>query len=93
MTLTVKLDASLEAVLRSRCAVLGRSVSAVMRDALQAYLSQTESPKPSPYELGQDLFGQHAGPAHLAGQRKADLLQIWDQKHPVNPSAAPHGAP
>lgn len=92
MTLTVKLDAKLEKTLRSRCATLGRSVSAVMRDALQAYLTQTESPQPSAYALGQDLFGRHTGPTHLASQRKAELSKIWDQKHPASPSVGAHGA-
>lgn len=77
MTMTVKLDAPLERALRSRCAALGRSASALMREALQAYLAQTE---PSAYTLGEDLFGQHAGPKDLAGRRKAGVQQIWEQK-------------
>jgi len=93
MTLTVKLDASLEQALRSRCDALGRTVSAVMRDALQTYLAQTESPKPSSYALGQDLFGQHAGPVQLTSQRKAELAQIWDQKHPANLMNTTRGTP
>ena len=80
MTMTVKLDAPLERAWRRRCAAVGRSASALMREALQAYLAQTEPPKPSAYALGEDLFGQHAGPKDLASARKAGLQQIWAQK-------------
>ena len=80
MTMTVKLDAPLERALRSRCASVGRSASALMREALQAYLAQTEPPAPSAYALGEDLFGQHTGPKDLAASRKADLQKIWAQK-------------
>ena len=83
MTMTVKLDAPLERALRSRCASLGRSASAVMRDALQSYLAQTAAPAPSAYELGKDLFGLHGGPENLATERKAELVKIWDEKRSV----------
>ncbi|MFZ4624803.1 MAG: CopG family ribbon-helix-helix protein [Rhodoferax sp.] len=91
MTLTVKLDDALEHALRSRCKALGRSASALMRDALQAYLTQTEPTPASSYALGQDLFGKHAGPVDLASQRKAELPHIWDQKHLVRTSAESDG--
>lgn len=87
MTMTVKLDAELERALRSRCAAVGRSASALMREALVAYLAQTEPPTPSAYALGQDLFGRHAGPQDLTSQRKGELQQIWNQKHPALPVA------
>jgi plasmid stability protein len=83
MTMTVKLDAPLERALRNRCASLGRSASAVMRDALQSYLAQTELPAPSAYELGKDLFGLNGGPVNLARDRKAELAKIWDEKRPL----------
>lgn len=83
MTMTVKLDAPLERALRSRCASLGRSASAVMRDALQSYLVQTALPAPSAYALGKDLFGLHGGRANLASARKAELTKIWDEKRPL----------
>ena len=88
MTMTVKLDAPLERALRSRCASLGRSASAVMRDALQIYLAQTAAPAPSAYALGSDLFGLHTGPKDLASKRKPALAQIWDEKRPL-PSTQP----
>ena len=83
MTMTVKLDAPLERALRNRCASLGRTASAVMRDALQSYLAQTVAPVPSAYELGKDLFGLHGGPVNLASGRKAELAKIWDEKRPL----------
>ena len=85
MTMTVKLDVPLERALRQRSVALGRSASALMREALQAYLAQTEPPAPSAYALGEDLFGQHAGPPNLASQRKAQVQQIWDQKRQTQP--------
>lgn len=83
MTMTVKLDAPLERALRSRCASLGRSASAVMRDALQSYLAQTAVPAPSAYALGSDLFGLYDGSENLASSRKAELAKIWDTKRPL----------
>ena len=80
MTMTVKLDALLERALRSRCASLGRSASAVMRDALQSYLTQTAAPAPSAFALGSDLFGVYAGPKDLASKRKAEVALVWDEK-------------
>ena len=83
--MTVKLNAPLERTLRQRSAELGRSASDLMREALQAYLNQTEPPAPSAFALGQDLFGKYGASdqlANLATERKAELALIWDQKHP-----------
>ena len=94
MTMTVKLDAPLEQALRSRCAILGRTASAVIRDALQSYLTQTATPTPSAYALGSDLFGKHAGSRDLATDRKAALAQAWEDKRPQakpESTAAPRG--
>jgi plasmid stability protein len=75
MKITVKLDPALESALRSRSAALGISASAVVREALQAYLSQTESPTPSASELGATVFGRYAcvmggqpHPPHIRGR-------------------------
>ena len=89
MTMTVKLDVPLERALRQRSVALGRSASALMREALQAYLAQTEPSSPSAYALGEDLFGQHAGPPNLASKRKAQVRQIWDQKRQALPVHGP----
>jgi plasmid stability protein len=80
MKITVKLDPALESALRSRSAALGISASAVVREALQAYLSQTESPTPSACELGATVFGRYAGPPDLATQRKKHLRDALVEK-------------
>lgn len=80
MTMTVKLDAPLERSLRRRSADLGRPASALMREALQAYLAKTEPAQASSFALGADLFGRYSGPKALASRRKTGLAQIWDKK-------------
>jgi hypothetical protein len=81
MTVTVKLDPLLEQSLRRRSAALGRPASELIREALRNYLEATPEPQPSAYELGEDLFGRHRGPANLAGTRKAAAARIWADKH------------
>lgn len=81
MTMTVKLTPDLEAQLRQRASRSGRSVSEVMRAALAAYLAREDAaPGRSPYELGVDLFGRHAGPPSLATNRKRELAGVWADK-------------
>ena len=85
MTMTVKLDAPLERTLRLRSAGSGRPASALMREALRAYLAQTEPPTPSAFALGKDLFGRYSATATLASQRKLELAKLWDEKRPQTP--------
>jgi plasmid stability protein len=81
MTVTVKLDAALEAQLRQRAAASGRSTSEVIRAALAAYLAQPEAaPAPSAHALGEDLFGRHRGAPDLATNRKRELARLWAEK-------------
>jgi hypothetical protein len=81
MTMTVKLDPSLEQRLRLHSAALGRPASELIREALLAYLDAAPRQAPSAYALGTDLFGRFAGPADLATRRKAGLAEAWDRKH------------
>lgn len=82
MTVTVKLDLSLEERLRQRAASTGRSTSDVIRAALVAYLDQPERAAPSSaFALGADLFGRHSGPSDLARQRKRVVADIWAERH------------
>ena len=81
MTTTVKLPPELEQSLRQHCAAEGRSISDVMRDALVAYLASVPTTPASPWALGADLFGRHAGPADLAAARHAHAAEVWEQKH------------
>ena len=86
MTLTVKLDPTLEQALRQRCSVQGRSVSDMVREVLQAYLATHPSEAPSAYALGEELFGRHHGPADLSTQRKAALAEVWADKQDRRPA-------
>ena len=82
MTVTIKLEATLEERLRQRAAGTGRSTSDVVRAALQAYLAQPEAATlRSAFDLGADLFGRHQGPADLAQGRKQALAQAWSARH------------
>ncbi|MBN9405024.1 MAG: ribbon-helix-helix protein, CopG family [Burkholderiales bacterium] len=81
MTTTVKLPPSLEQSLRRQCAVEGRSISELMRDALTAYLANVPQAPPSAWSLGADLFGRHGGPADLASARHAHAADVWQDKH------------
>jgi Arc/MetJ-type ribon-helix-helix transcriptional regulator len=81
MTMTVKLDPLLEQQLRHQSAVLGRSASEIIREALQAWLANTPVTPLSAHALGADLFGRHRGPADLASRRKDSVAEAWAQKH------------
>ncbi len=80
MTMTVKLDTVLEQRLRRQSAALGLTASALIRQALVAYLDSSAAQPLSPYALGSDLFGRFSGPADLASNRKAALAEAWGQK-------------
>ena len=81
MTMTLKLPPEMELQLRHRSDIRGTSVSALMREALQAYLDIPAPQSPSAYELGKDLFGRYSGPDDLSTNRKQHLLEIWNAKH------------
>lgn len=80
MTMTVKLDPTLEQRLRQRCAAQGVPASQVIREALVQWLDKQPEPGLSAHALGADLFGRHAGPADLAANRKQALGDIWAGK-------------
>ena len=82
MTVTIKLEATLEERLRQRAASTGRSTSEVVRAALQSYLAQSESEAlRSAYALGEDLFGRYGGPVDLAQNRKQHTADAWAARH------------
>jgi hypothetical protein len=83
MTMTVKLAPALEQGLRQRSVALGKPASELIRDALQIYLDSTPAPARSAFELGQGLFGQHAGPADLAAARKMAFAKLVAEKQDV----------
>jgi hypothetical protein len=80
--MTVKLDPLLEEQVRERASQSGSTASDIIRAALQQYLALAPAgPARSPFALGADLFGQHAGPVDLAQDRKRNLAQLWADKH------------
>lgn len=84
MTVTIKLDPALEEQLRQRAHASGRSTSDVVRAALQRYLAQDDDesgPPRSPFELGADLFGRHAGPPDLATRRRLGFVAAAAERH------------
>ena len=79
MTTTVKLPTTLEMTLRRHCAVSGESISEVIRVALEAHLAVTEeSTSASPWALGGDYFGRHAGPTDLSETFREARGAVWD---------------
>ncbi len=81
MTVTIKLEATLEERLRQRAASSGRSTSDVMRAALSAYLAVPEGAPRSAFDLGADLFGRHRGPPDLAEDRRQHANDVWAERH------------
>ena len=80
MTMSFKLDPTLEQRLRQRSAALGRPASEIIREALQAWLGDAPETPASAYALGSDLFGRHAGPVDLASRRKQAAAEAWGEK-------------
>lgn len=81
MTMTLKLPPEMEQQLRRRSAALGKPASALIQEALAAYLTSNAPAEASAYALGADLFGRHCGNADLAQSRKARVAEIWAEKH------------
>lgn len=55
--------------------------SKIVKEALASYLEQRIK-KPTPYELGKDLFGKYdLGNKHLARDRKKFIMDYLREKH------------
>lgn len=81
MTLSVRLDKSIEAMLRQRLSHHGIPLSEFIRDAIREKLSR-EAAVPNPYELGKHLFGRYgSGRDDLSTNRKALLQEKLRAKH------------
>ncbi len=91
MTMTIKLEPEMERALRLRSEQLGKPASALMREALTAYLSAPVPLEPSAYALGEDLFGKHHGAPGLASHRKHEVLLVWETKREGKRLVAPRG--
>jgi len=82
MTITIRLPKKLEADLRARLEAQGVGLSAFVREAVAEKLDREPVEKPSPYDLGKDLFGKHSsGRNDLSANRKAILGEILRAKH------------
>lgn len=68
--ITVRLDPQLEQTINNIARQMGISKSELIRKSVTEFVEKTD--KPSPWELGQDLFGKYAsGRDNLAVDRKA----------------------
>lgn len=81
MSLSIRLDKTLEESLRRRLQAEQISLSDFIRDAIREKLAKDEG-KASPYALGQHLFGRYAsGRDDLSTNRKALLREKLNAKH------------
>ena len=77
--LTIRLDKELEKDIESIAKQNNKTKSQLVRDCIAAYIANYE--KPSPWELGKDLFGNHSsGHNNLAENRKELLTKIIKAK-------------
>ena len=78
MTLTVKLEPALEALVAARCRAEGSTKSAIVQAALRAYLER--NPK-SAFELGKEVFGKRgSGRSDLSERRHDDYAELAHAK-------------
>jgi len=81
MTISIRLDKSIEEALRQRLQLSGIPLSEFVREAIREKLDK-EVGKPSPYELGKHLFGRYgSGRDDLSINRKAILREKLNAKH------------
>jgi len=80
MTISIRLDKSVEEALRRRLQLSGIPLSEFVREAIREKLGK-EADKPSPYELGKHLFGLYGSREDLSTNRKQILREILDEKH------------
>ncbi len=72
--ITLRLDPELEKTINNTANRLGLSKSELIRKSVTEYIKQLE--KPSPWELGHDMFGRYAsGKGNLSKDRKALLKE------------------
>ena len=82
MTMTVKLDHMFEQMLRERCEALGKTASAFMREALEAYLELTKPKTASAFDLGKHVFGKYSSIDSTGSSRRRELRGAYlDEKY------------
>ena len=81
MTVSLRLDDSLEAELRRRLARNGTPLSDFSRQAIREKLAR-DMESSDPYTLGQPLFGRHASGEQDRSQRRKQIVrERLDAKH------------
>lgn len=71
---TVRLDKDLEKKILQASRQNNCPKSEIVKNSLHLYFAQ-KPPKPTPYELGQDLFGKHASPKNHKQKILKDTLK------------------
>lgn len=81
MSISIRLDKALEESLRRHLQIEGISLSNFIREAVSEKLSRHAN-RPTPYELGEPLFGRYSsGRDDLSTNRKALLREKLNAKH------------
>ena len=71
--ITLRLDPQLEQTINSVAYQLGVSKSELIRKSITDFLGNLE--KPSPWELGNDLFGKYASGQHDLSKNRKVLIK------------------
>ena len=71
--ITLRLDSELEQAINLTAHQMGVSKSELIRRSISAFLKKLE--KPSPWELGNELFGQYASGQHDLSKNRKQLLK------------------
>lgn len=74
MTVSLRLEAALEAALRQRLAHEDISLSDFIRQAIREKIERDQQPT-DPYTLGQSLFGRHASGEPDRSQRRKQIAR------------------
>jgi len=72
--ITLRLDSKLESGLVSAAQKLGLSKSELIRQSIAEFLSKLDDPKPSAWQLGESLFGQHGSQNGNLSRDRKELL-------------------
>ena len=82
MTISIRLEKSIETVLRTQIQVKNASLSAYVRDAILEKMERDKAIKPAPFELGKNVFGRyHSEQSNRSSDRKLILREKLRAKH------------
>jgi len=82
MSISIRLDPATEAALRRRLLADQRSLSDFVREAIQEKLRVDEPETPTPWSIGEPLFGRYSSGEGDRSQRRKELLkERLDAKH------------